>query len=623
MILLRVKNVYQRPQFEISIDPWDLFCSEAWLIQGDGIFSVSMEGRQTNAFHSRSGSQTSTPSAKILVSSPQTVVDDGTELTSMVNVQKGLPKNLDPGYAEPLIRSTKSSQNMSAIVGMQEWANHDYVYKHLDDGSFRVFILFPGLQNDVLRGEICTMPLTKDRRYRTLSYVWGPESQPTHTILTPDGIVTVKASLNEALLSLRQKSSRMHLWIDAICIDQKNTEEKIHQIRLLPRIYQNASCTVAFLGADKRSNDAITALMQINAKSVCGLDMKGWPKDLPHPPLSWEGSSIPGAESQVWADVVAFFRRPWFRRAWIVQEAVAAPTVTMVCGGLAFDWNDIFEAMKIVDDDLEMSAADQRSWGPFITLGFHRESEAQQIRYPLAQLLESYRHVHSGWARDRFFALLGLASDGDNPEYAPDYDTSFENIVVRIARAFVAQGRGMTLLNAAGLGPQPDRFPSWVPDWTTTTAGSLADLPSPSISFNASGNSEEDMYCGDEAGMLAITGRLVDAIMKINESPKHTQNQRTYFGGLQSIVDVNLLEGIMEGWKFVTTGKGLRGMVPGTAMVGDLVCILNGGDVPFLLRRSRTRTSCYRLVGQCHITGVMHGEALSSRKYFPQVFHLH
>lgn len=623
MILLRVRNVYQRPQFEISINPWELFCSEDWLIQGDGYFSVSMGGRPTDPVPSRSDSQTATSFSGISVRSPPTTVEYAPGLANRPKMRAKLPKSLTIGSTELVIPSTRSSQNVAAVMGMQEWTSHDYVYKHLDDGSFRVFILFPGSQGDVLRGEICTMPLTSDRRYRTLSYVWGIENQPTHTILTPDGILTVKPSLNDALLTIRQKSSRVHLWIDAICIDQNDAEEKARQIRLLPRIFQNASCTVAFLGADKTSNDAITTLMQINAKSVCGSDVEDWPKNLPRPPSSWEGRFMPGPESQVWTDVMALFRRPWFRRAWIIQEAVAAPTVTMVCGGLAFDWNNLFEAMKLVDYGLKISGADTVSWGPFMVLGWHREREARQNRYPLAQLLDRYRHVQSTLARDRFFALLGLASDGNNPEYTPDYNATFEDIVVKIARAFVAQGRGMSLLNAAGLGSQHDRFPSWIPDWTVTTAGSLGDSPSLGVSFNASSNLKEDIHCGEEPNVLVVKGHLVDAITKINESPNNTQNQRGYFSDLESIVDFGLLEGIVEGWTFVTTEKGLRGMVPGTAKVGDSVCILNGGNVPFLLRRGVMHTDSYQLVGQCHITGIMHGEALASQKTFPQVFRLY
>lgn len=582
-----------------------------------------MEGRPADPVPSQSDNQTATPSSVGLLAHWPSWRVLARPLLWFADVAQILPQSLDTGYAEQLIRPTESSQNLSAVMGMQERANQDYVYKHLDDESFRVFILFPGDHGDVLRGEICTIPLTSDRRYRTLSYVWGPENQPTHTILTPDGILTVKASLNDALFNLRQKSSHVNLWIDALCIDQKNDKEKEHQILLLSRIFQNASRTIAFLGADETSNDAIRALIQINAKSKCGSDMEKWPEGLPCPPLTWEERSMPGAESQIWADVVAFFRRPWFGRAWIIQEAVAAPTVTMVCGGLAFDWNDLYEAMTLVDHELQISAADAASWRPFMTLGWHRECEAQKTRYPLAQLLQFYRHVDSSRARDRFFALLGLASDGDNPEYAPDYDASFEDIVVKIGRAFVAQGQGMTLLNAAGLGSQPDRFPSWIPDWTTTTAGSLAGSSSLGVPFKASGNSQAEIHCGDEPNVLAIKGHLVDVITNISAFPNDEKTQRRYFCNYESIADSGLLVDIVDGWKFVTTEKGLGGTVPGTAMAGDLVCILNGGDVPFILRRSGMRADSYQLVGQCFITGIMYGEALASQETFPQVFHLY
>ena len=44
--------------------------------------------------------------------------------------------------------------------------------------------------------------------------------------------------------------------------------------------------------------------------------------------------------------------------------------------------------------------------------------------------------------RDRFFALLGLALDANEPEFAPDHDSPLETIVRKFASAFVRQGKG-------------------------------------------------------------------------------------------------------------------------------------------------------------------------------------
>ena len=70
---------------------------------------------------------------------------------------------------------------------------------------------------------------------------------------------------------------------------------------------------------------------------------------------------------------------------------------------------------------------------------------------------------------------------------------------------------------------------------------------------------------------------------------------------------------------FCTTEKGFFGLAPGKVEVGDEVAILNGGNVPFILRRfesgNEERELAYRLVGDGYFHGLMHGEALSLDTY--------
>lgn len=58
--------------------------------------------------------------------------------------------------------------------------------------------------------------------------------------------------------------------------------------------------------------------------------------------------------------------------------------------------------------------------------------------------------------------------------------------------------------------------------------------------------------------------------------------------------------------RFAVTSKKHMGLVPHTAKVGDLIVILDGCRVPFVLRRSGKN---FRLIGECYIHGIMHGEA--------------
>ncbi|RGP71260.1 Heterokaryon incompatibility protein [Fusarium longipes] len=60
--------------------------------------------------------------------------------------------------------------------------------------------------------------------------------------------------------------------------------------------------------------------------------------------------------------------------------------------------------------------------------------------------------------------------------------------------------------------------------------------------------------------------------------------------------------------RFAATDIGLVGYVPMRAKKGDLVCILYGSEVPFVIRKKGQGK--YSLVGECYMHGIMKGEAL-------------
>jgi hypothetical protein len=210
------------------------------------------------------------------------------------------------------------------FVGLNE--NH-YTYHRLAKGEMRLFMLFPGQEGDPIRGIIFTVSsIDNAGPYRTLSYEWGKKHEEMK-IYTDSGVLTVWKALHDTLVHLREKSPYV-LWIDAICINQKDNAENTDQIRLLPKIFQYARRTPAFLASDDDSHDVIRTLLQISYKRDTS---RLWPGNLGDVPKHWRNLSKPAMNDPVWQDVKFFFDRTWFRRAWIVQKAVAAPTVTIVC----------------------------------------------------------------------------------------------------------------------------------------------------------------------------------------------------------------------------------------------------------------------------------------------------
>jgi hypothetical protein len=72
---------------------------------------------------------------------------------------------------------------------------------------------------------------------------------------------------------------------------------------------------------------------------------------------------------------------------------------------------------------------------------------------------------------------------------------------------------------------------------------------------------------------------------------------------------------VMPGRKlFRTKRNGFLGTGPQSLEIGDLVCVLAGGTVPYLIRPvNDAEGSRFRFVGEAYVHGIMHGEAAQAQ----------
>ena len=129
-------------------------------------------------------------------------------------------------------------------------------------------------------------------QYEALSYVWGnPEN--TLPIFIDEHQFNITENLYAALRRLRDRSIEW-IWIDAICINQQDQQERGHQVRSMAKIYGRAHRVVVWLGEAADGSDR--AFEEIRAR-------KKW--------LNSSGNEI------IQQAVLALLQRPWFRRIWV------------------------------------------------------------------------------------------------------------------------------------------------------------------------------------------------------------------------------------------------------------------------------------------------------------------
>lgn len=88
--------------------------------------------------------------------------------------------------------------------------------------------------------------------YKALSYVWG-DAKDTQPILLNGRRFDVTQNLKRALVRLRAGGIVAPIWIDAISINQADTEERNQQVRLMRDIYEKTSEVIVYLGEHAQS----------------------------------------------------------------------------------------------------------------------------------------------------------------------------------------------------------------------------------------------------------------------------------------------------------------------------------------------------------------------------------
>ncbi|KAF5640054.1 uncharacterized protein FTJAE_4601 [Fusarium tjaetaba] len=100
--------------------------------------------------------------------------------------------------------------------------------------------------------------------YEALSYAWGSSGDQA-TIAVNNTTLQVTQNLKDALTYLRHDSKPRPLWIDAICINQSDVDERSSQVRLMGRIYSSASCVISWLGLEDDPIDYVEQMKKARA----------------------------------------------------------------------------------------------------------------------------------------------------------------------------------------------------------------------------------------------------------------------------------------------------------------------------------------------------------------------
>ena len=295
-----------------------------------------------------------------------------------------------------------------------------FVHQPLDlkNRTIRVIQLQPTHKNSPISCTLKHIDL-EDNGHVCLSYAWGVP-QATQRIFINGKVFMVGENLHAFLTQANEMQMRDWLWIDAICINQANTEERNHQVRFMAGIYSLAKHVLIYLGPFALRLSTMSKLAQIKGK--IGNLRFAW-----RTYWALERRFLPDRELD------QFEGLPYWRRMWIVQEVVLAKRRLIVSNGVLLD----FRLVQTMFDGRDLGDSDPDFWKPLNVI-IAQANLFNQVGGPVKQdifsLLNNFSRNGCGDRRDRVFALLGLVAGG--ADFRVDYSLKEQKLAFSVLKSF-------------------------------------------------------------------------------------------------------------------------------------------------------------------------------------------
>lgn len=341
--------------------------------------------------------------------------------------------------------------------------------ERLKEGHLRLVKVLPGIAGDLIHCETQIVPVSTDAKYIPLSYAWG-SAIATHKIMLDgrkhmllknlwqfftewksrleqarqeqarqeqmgqDGSTSdIEGYLTQRYMARRRARDRREaktywLWVDALCIDQSNMRERMHQVRIMSRIFTGAKKLL--VGLDPTNNKVDDSMRWFIGESV-----------------GMESPRLRRAHVAGFRDMCERF---YWRRLWISQELKSAEEITLMCGSHTLTWDQFDQILskmaRIGLDDIGVMRTPSLT-GTDVAL----MEEARSVKLSAAVrmvdlcrhetptslwlLLQVTSHLECSDRRDKVYAILSMVKTGCNGIDA-DYDLPLPQLMDRVLSNF-------------------------------------------------------------------------------------------------------------------------------------------------------------------------------------------
>ncbi|TQW00534.1 HET domain-containing protein [Cordyceps javanica] len=468
------------------------------------------------AAHFHDVAQAYSPDARI------PIVLDGQAFHVHKNLHDALASIPATAYADDLNRHTRDKgQTYLHYIGSQGIAEHVSFYVargasvHLrdEDGRTALHLAAMGGHAECVH-ELCKVGSVrgaKDDGGQTAEDL-ALESGHTQVAAVLRAMAAAADPLPCAVAREKDGAERL-IWADAVCINQSDMDEKSTQVGMMDRIYSNAVYVLAWLGPKDEHTDLGLRTADILVKHLDafkGSRISPW---LGHDRDRYAEAGVPHLAQGDWNALASIYQRQWFRRAWVIQEAILSRILLVYVGDRLVPWFDLgtlaqalrhqearlgatlgtrYEPTNSVGVSVEWNMAEMFQWRTHMGMtqrGTADVAAAHKRLFQLGELVSSFWTFRATDPTDKIFSVYGLinkfTSDGDGSDgggggrarHMTDYRRSVESVYTRATRQIIReQGNLEILSNSLHSEGRRGSLPGWVPDYSVPAINPVPNI---------------------------------------------------------------------------------------------------------------------------------------------------
>ncbi|KAF1847162.1 uncharacterized protein K460DRAFT_392591 [Cucurbitaria berberidis CBS 394.84] len=336
-----------------------------------------------------------------------------------------------------------------------------------------------------------------------------------------------------------------YLWVDYLCIDQANIQERNMQVGMMSQIYSTASLVISWLGPSDKDSEVSVPLIQ---KLVSILESSNFEREhskvrfvASSNPLTEEILSIPDAHYE---SLSRFYARRYFFRCWVLQEMVLAKDLRILCGPDELQLEDLQQVAEFMIHVKKYNLHEPIGQAFVIPMRLNRgvehttavvnlytyrnqmsiaRAESNTLPFRFQQLLILTRASGCFDPRDKVYAMLGMAPRGAFG-IDPDYNKSTEELYSEAIRYWIQETQNLDILcwvidKARRNLPE---FPSWIGEFEVATNINQQELAFTNVVHRATGHSKAPpvvpSLVSSDFRVLTVRGKEIDRVTELAEA---------------------------------------------------------------------------------------------------------